>query len=66
MRYGNLKHGLCEVDGDSRMLHLDSSLPWPSRGRFNVGTMMPHRQEESIPSLHPSAPTDESGDSKQL
>jgi hypothetical protein len=23
----DLKHGLCEIDGDSRMLHLDSSLP---------------------------------------
>jgi hypothetical protein len=34
MRDSHLKHGLCEIDGDGRMLHGDSSLPWPSRGRF--------------------------------
>ncbi len=29
MRDGDLEHGLCEINGDGRMLHLDSSLPWP-------------------------------------
>jgi hypothetical protein len=29
MRHRHLKHRLCEIDGDGRMLHLDSSLPWP-------------------------------------
>src|SRR2546428_2509920 len=42
MRNGDLKHRLCEIDSDGRMLHVDSSLPWPPRGRFTVGTMMPH------------------------
>jgi hypothetical protein len=51
MRYGNLKDRLCEVDGDGRMLHVGSSLPWPSKRPLQLGTMMPHRQEESIPSL---------------
>jgi len=31
--HGYLKHRLCEIDGDGRMLHADSSLRWPSRGR---------------------------------
>ena len=26
---GDLKHGLCEINGDGRMLHLDSSWLWP-------------------------------------
>jgi hypothetical protein len=47
----DLKHRLCEVNGNGRMLHPDSSLPWPSTRPFLLGTMMPHRQEESIPSL---------------
>lgn len=34
MRDSHLKHGLCEIDGDGRMLHGDSSLLWPLRGRF--------------------------------
>jgi hypothetical protein len=29
MRHSDLKHRLCEIDGDGRMLHVDSSLPWP-------------------------------------
>jgi hypothetical protein len=29
MRHGNLKHRLCEIDGDGRMLHVDSSCLWP-------------------------------------
>src|SRR5262245_13755681 len=47
----DLKHRLCEIDGNGRTLHLDFSLPWPSTRPFLLGTMMPHRQEESIPSL---------------
>ena len=31
---GDLKHRLCEIDSDGRMLQGDSSLLWPSRGRF--------------------------------
>jgi hypothetical protein len=29
----DLKYGLCEIDSDGRMLHVDSSCPWLSRGR---------------------------------
>ena len=34
MGHCDLKHRLCQINGDGRMLHLDSSLPWPSRGRL--------------------------------
>jgi hypothetical protein len=33
MRDRNLKHRLCEIDGDGRMLHVDTSFPLPTRGR---------------------------------
>ena len=56
MRHGHLKHGLCEIDGDGRMLHVDSSLPWPQRGRFTVGTMMPHGRRSPFHRLQPTAP----------
>jgi hypothetical protein len=29
MGHGDLKHRLCEIDSDGRMLHVDSSSPWP-------------------------------------
>ena len=29
MRHGHLEDGLCEIDGDGRMLHVDSSSLWP-------------------------------------
>jgi hypothetical protein len=51
MRYGNLKHRLCEIDGDGRMLHLDSSLPWPVTRPDTDWHDDAARQEESIPSL---------------
>ena len=41
-RNGDLKDGLGDVDGDGRMLHLDSSFAVAPRGRFMIGTMMPH------------------------
>ena len=47
-RESDLKHGLCEVNGDGRML-LDSSWLWPLRP-FTIDTMMPQQREESIPS----------------
>ena len=55
MRHRDLKHGLCEIDSDGRMLHVDSSLPWPSRGRFTVGTMMPHGRRSPFHRLQPTA-----------
>src|SRR5437762_6584743 len=55
MRDGDLKHRLCEIDGDGRMLHADSSLPWPQRGRFTVGTMMPHGRRSPFHRMHPTA-----------
>jgi hypothetical protein len=42
MRDRDLKDRFCEIDGDGRMLHVDSSLPWPSERPNTVGTMMPH------------------------
>src|SRR5438093_1449682 len=35
MRDGDLENRLCEIDGDGRMLHVDSSLPWPSKRPFH-------------------------------
>jgi hypothetical protein len=32
----DLKHGLCEIDGNGRMLHPDPSLPWPSTRPFSA------------------------------
>jgi hypothetical protein len=49
MRDRDLKDRLCEIDSDGRMLHLDSSCRGPQEA-VSPGTMMPHRQEESIPS----------------
>src|SRR5882762_1051942 len=51
MRDGNLKDRLCEVDGDGRMLHVGSSLPWPSMRPIHRWHHDAARQEESIPSL---------------
>jgi hypothetical protein len=51
MRYGNLKRRLCEIDGDGRMLHVDSSLPWPVTRPYTDWHDDAARQEESIPSL---------------
>src|SRR5829696_1289341 len=47
----NLKDRLCEVDGDGRMLHGDSSSPWPSMRPIHRWHNDAARQEESIPSL---------------
>src|SRR2546428_11237214 len=56
MRDGDLKHRLCEIDGDGRMLHADSSLPWPQRGRFTVGTMLPHGRRSPFHRMYRPAP----------
>jgi hypothetical protein len=54
MRYGNLKHRLCEIDGDGRMLHMDSC-PRLSQGRTPIGTMMPHGRRSPFHRLPPTA-----------
>jgi hypothetical protein len=50
LRDGDLKHRLCEINGDGRMLHVDSSLPWPREAVYRWHDDAA-RQEESIPSL---------------
>src|SRR5258705_9125051 len=58
MRDGNLKDRLCEVDGDGRMLHVGSSLPWPSMRPIHRWHHDAARQEESIPSHAPDGAGD--------
>ena len=55
VRDGDLEHGLCEIDGDGRMLHLDSSLPWPQEAALPIGTMMPHGRRSPFHRLQPAA-----------
>jgi hypothetical protein len=54
-RDGDLKHRLCEVDGDGRMLHVDSSMPWPVTSPLTDWHDDAARQEESIPSAAATA-----------
>jgi hypothetical protein len=49
-RHGDLEDRLCEVDGDGRMLHVDSSMPWPVTRPFTDWHDDAAWQEESIPS----------------
>jgi hypothetical protein len=52
MRDGDLEDRFCEIDGDGRMLHVGSSLPWPRKAVLPLAHDAA-RQEESIPSLAP-------------
>jgi hypothetical protein len=54
MRNGDLKHRFCEIDGDGRMLHADSSLPWPREAIYRWH-MMPHGGRSPFHRLRPAA-----------